>query len=121
MERQLGRYAEADALLRRELDRRPGPSPSQRIAVVIEWCCRALGDGLGEIGALTLAAMSEAYEGDTAEARDVACTAARLTDALTDSDLAGVCEPLVRLGWAEVMLDAYADAERHTERCAGIA
>ncbi|MFI2433038.1 AAA family ATPase [Streptomyces sp. NPDC018693] len=143
MERQLGRYAEADALLRRELDRRPGPSPSQRIALVIEWCCRAqfvarfpdvreelartladaraLGDGLGEIGALTLAAMSEAYEGDTAEARDLARTAAGLADALTDSDLAGVCEPLVRLGWAEVMLDAYTDAERHTERGAGIA
>ncbi len=143
MERQLGRYAEADALLRRELDRRPGPSPSQRIGLVIEWCCRAqfvarfpevreelaealrgsrdLGDGLGEMGALTLAAMSEAYEGDTAEARRLARTAAALADALTDGDLAGLCEPLVRLGWAEVMLDRYADAERHTDRGVDIA
>ncbi|WP_406016369.1 ATP-binding protein [Streptomyces sp. NBC_00984] len=143
MERQLGRYAEADALLRRELDRRPGPSPSQRIGLVIEWCCRAqfvarfpevreelaealrgardLGDGLGEMGALTLAAMSEAYEGDTAEARRLARTAAGLADALTDGDLAGLCEPLVRLGWAEVMLDRYTDAERHTDRGVDIA
>ncbi|WP_406500069.1 AAA family ATPase [Streptomyces sp. NBC_00846] len=143
MERQLGRYAEADALLRRELDRRPGPSPSQRIGLVIEWCCRAqfvarfpdvreelaqalrgardLGDGLDEMGALTLAAMSEAYEGDTAEARRLARTAAGLADALTDGDLAGLCEPLVRLGWAEVMLDRYADAERHTDRGVDIA
>ncbi|WP_308315922.1 helix-turn-helix transcriptional regulator [Streptomyces sp. CC228A] len=143
MERQLGRYAEADALLRRELDRHPGPSPSQRIALVVEWCCRAqfvarypdvrddlaralaqaraLGDRLGEMGALTLAAMSEAYEGGTAEARGLAREAAALADALTDSDLAGLCEPLVRLGWAEAMLDAYPDAERHTDRGVDIA
>ncbi|WP_323379513.1 helix-turn-helix transcriptional regulator, partial [Streptomyces durbertensis] len=143
VERQLGRYAEADALLRRELDRRPGPSPTQRIALVVEWCCRAqfvarfpevrdelartladaraLGDTLGEIGAVTLAAMSEAYEGDTAAARELTRTAARLADALTDSDLTELCEPLVRLSWAEVMLDAYADAERHTVRGAAVA
>ncbi|MFG3498876.1 AAA family ATPase [Streptomyces sp. NPDC047928] len=143
MERQLGRYAEADALLRRELDRRPGPSPSQRIGLVIEWSCRAqfvarfpevreelartlesardLGDSLGEMGALTLAAIGEAYEGGTAEARALARTAAGLADALTDTDLAGLCEPLVRLGWTEVMLDDFADAERHTDRGADIA
>ncbi|WP_323375363.1 AAA family ATPase [Streptomyces alkaliterrae] len=143
VERQLGRYAEADALLRRELDRRPGPSPSQRIALVVEWCCRAqfvarfpevreelagaladaraLGDGLGELGAVTLAAMSEAYEGDTAAARELARAAAGLADALTDRDLMGQCEPLVRLSWAEVLLDAYADAERHTVRGADVA
>lgn len=143
MERQLGRYAEADALLRRELDRVPGPSPSQRIGLVIEWCCRAqfvarfpevreeltrtlesartLGDGLGEMSALTLAAMSEAYEGDIAEAYKLTRTAAGLADALTDGDLAGLCEPLVRLAWTEVMLDRYTDAERHSDRGAEIA
>ncbi len=82
---------------------------------------RALGDRLGEMGALTLAAMSEAYEGGTAEARGLAREAAALADALTDSDLAGLCEPLVRLGWAEAMLDAYPDAERHTDRGVDIA
>ncbi|MEW2634477.1 AAA family ATPase [Streptomyces sp. NPDC048389] len=143
MERQLGRYAEADALLRRELDRCPGPSPAQRTALVIEWSCRAqfvarfpevredlaralesaraLGDGLGQMGALTLAAMGEAHEGESAEATRLARTAAHLADALTDTDLAGLCEPLVRLGWTEAMLDAFADAERHSDRGAGIA
>lgn len=143
MERQLGRYAEADALLRRELERRPGPSPSQRVALSVERCCtaqfvarfprvrdelartlreaRSLGDGVGEMGALTLAAMSEAYEGDTGAARGFARSAAALADTLTDGDLTGLCEPLVRLGWAEVMLDDFAAAERHTDRGVEIA
>jgi DNA-binding CsgD family transcriptional regulator/tetratricopeptide (TPR) repeat protein len=138
MERFLGRFMEAEALLRRELARRPGPSPSQRIALVIELCCcaqflgrfpevreelaqalveaRALGDGLGEMGALTLAAMAEAYEGNTVEARRLAGIAGGLADVLTDSHLAGLCEPLARLGWTEVILGNYTDAERHSDR-----
>ncbi|MGY3676769.1 hypothetical protein [Streptomyces sp. TE33382] len=73
------------------------------------------------MGALTLAAMSEAYEGGTAEARRLARTVAGLADALTDGDLAGRCEALVRLGWAEVMLDRYAESQRRTDQGVDIA
>ncbi|MBB5940060.1 helix-turn-helix transcriptional regulator [Streptomyces zagrosensis] len=143
MERHLGRYVEAGALLRRELDRRPGPPPSQRAGIVVEWGCRALfatrfpevreelartladararGDERDEAEALTLAAMGEAYEGDTAAARGYAEAAAALADVLTDVDLAGQCESLVRLGWSEVFLENYADAERHAQRGVAIA
>lgn len=80
------------------------------------WRPRALGDEIGEVGALALAAMGEAYEGEMTAARAFADLAATLADALTDNDFAGLCESLVRLGWAEVFLEAYADAERHADR-----
>ncbi|WP_055550246.1 helix-turn-helix transcriptional regulator [Streptomyces kanamyceticus] len=143
MERHLGRYAEAGALLRRELDRRPGPVGARRTALVVEWGCRALfatrfpqvreelartladararGDEPGTAEALTLAAMGEAYEGETAAARAYAAEAAALADVLTDADLAGQCESLVRLAWSEVFLDDTAAALRHVERGVDVA
>ncbi|MFD6431890.1 AAA family ATPase [Streptomyces venezuelae] len=143
MERTLGRYAAARALLRRELDRRPGPPPAQRTGLVVEWGNRALfatrypeardevagaladarlrGDELGAAEALTLAALGEAYEGNTAAAREYAAEAAALTDVTTDADLAGQCESLVRLAWSEVFLDDCAAAQRHSERGVEIA
>ncbi|MFH8534748.1 AAA family ATPase [Streptomyces tendae] len=138
MERQLYRYPEADALLRRELDRRPGPPPAQRDALVVEWgnhslfatrfplvreeltrtlaATRARGDRLGEAETLTLAALGEAYEGETDAARQYADAGAALADVLPDADLVGLGEPMVRLAWSEVFLDRYADALRHTDR-----
>ncbi|MFI1682125.1 AAA family ATPase [Streptomyces sp. NPDC020607] len=143
MERTLGRYAAAGALLRRELDRRPGPPPAQRTGLVVEWGNRALfatrypevrdevagaladarlrGDELGAAEALTLAALGEVYEGETATARQYAAEAAALTDVTTDADLAGQCESLVRLAWSEVFLDDCAAARRHSERGVDIA
>ncbi|MFE0177719.1 AAA family ATPase [Streptomyces sp. NPDC059002] len=143
MERHLGRYAEAGALLRRELDRRPGPTGAPRAALVVEWAARALfaarfpevreelartladararGDEPGTAEILTLAAMGEAYEGETATAREHAAAAAALTDALTDADLAGQCESLVRLAWSEVFLDDCGAAARHVDRGVDIA
>ncbi|WP_436849107.1 AAA family ATPase [Streptomyces atriruber] len=143
MERHLGRYAAAGALLRRELDRRPGPAPAQRTGLVVEWGARALfanrypevrdelanaladarsrGDELGAAEVLTLAALGEAYEGETATARGHAAEAAALTDVTTDADLAGQCESLVRLAWSEVFLDDCAAALRHAERGVDIA
>ncbi|WP_405605270.1 AAA family ATPase [Streptomyces sp. NBC_01410] len=138
MERHLGRYPESAALLRRELARHPGPSPSQSVALGLELgfsamfavripdaraelvrtlaTARSVGDQIGEVVALALVAMGEAYEGDIAAARRFAEPAARLADALTDNDLAGLCESLARLGWTEVFLENYADAERHSDR-----
>ncbi|WP_432753675.1 AAA family ATPase [Streptomyces sp. JL2001] len=143
MERHLGRYPEADALLRRELERVPGPRPARRLGLVVEWGCRALfatrypevrgevarvladararGDEAGAVEALTLAALGEAYEGDVPAARSHADQAAALVDVLTDGALAAHCESLVRLGWSEVFLDRYADAERHSARGIAIA
>ncbi|MEV7340291.1 AAA family ATPase [Streptomyces sp. NPDC093544] len=143
MERQLGRYPEASALLRRELARSPGPSPSQRLGIELELvsgalsasrfaearagvaeaiaAARSLGDEIGELHALALAAMGEAYEGDMAAARRFAEPAAGLADALTDNDLAGMCESLSTLGWTEVFLENYSDAERHADRGLGLA
>ncbi|WP_236719228.1 helix-turn-helix transcriptional regulator [Wenjunlia vitaminophila] len=138
LERHLGRYPAASALLRRELDRRPGPSPVQRTGLVVEWgCCalfanrfpevreelartlaeaRARGDEAGEAELLTLTAMGEAYEGRVATAGTQVDAAAALVDVVTDGDLITQCESLVRLGWSEVFLERYADAERHAER-----
>ncbi|MFH8612010.1 AAA family ATPase [Streptomyces sp. NPDC018029] len=143
MERHLGRYAAAGALLRRELDRRPGPPPAQRTGLVVEWGisalfatrypevrdeltrtladARARGDELGAVEALTVAALGEVYEGNTATARHHAAEAAAIADVTTDADLAGRCESLVRLAWSEVFLDDCAAALRHAERGVDIA
>ncbi|MFH8712810.1 helix-turn-helix transcriptional regulator [Streptomyces zaomyceticus] len=138
MERHLGRYPEADALLRRELERTPGPRPDLRTWLVVEWGCRALfaarypevrsvvartldearrrRDEAGTAEALTLAALGEVYEGETATARVHAIGAAALTDSFTDGELADHAESLVRLGWTEVFLEEYGSAERHATR-----
>ncbi|GHG09056.1 hypothetical protein GCM10018791_22690 [Streptomyces zaomyceticus] len=138
MERHLGRYPEADALLRRELERTPGPRPDLRTWLVVEWGCRALfaarypevrsvvartldearrrRDEAGTAETLTLAALGEAYEGETATARVHATGAAALTDSFTDGELADHAESLVRLGWTEVFLEEYGSAERHATR-----
>ncbi|MFB7607618.1 helix-turn-helix transcriptional regulator [Streptomyces gardneri] len=138
MERHLGRYPEADALLRRELERSPGPRDGLRTGLVVEWGARALfatrypevreevaraldearrrRDEAGTAEALTLSALGEAYEGETVIARARAKEAAALTDTFTDGRLADHVESLVRLGWTEAFLEEYGAAERHTAR-----
>ncbi|MCZ0978823.1 hypothetical protein O1L60_05050 [Streptomyces diastatochromogenes] len=73
-------------------------------------------DETGTAEVLTLSALGEAYEGDTATARAHAAEAAALTDACTDGRLADHAESLVRLGWSEAFLEQYAAAERHAAR-----
>ncbi|MGW1025845.1 helix-turn-helix transcriptional regulator [Streptomyces sp. NPDC002577] len=143
MERLLHGHREAEALLRRELAGKPGPSPAQRVELGLELgsaavfaarypavreelaetleAARSLGDKIGEAGALSLAAMGEAYEGDTAASRRYAELAAGLVDTLTDSDVASLCESLVRLGWTEAFLENFSDTERHADRGLGVA
>lgn len=142
-ERHLGRYPEAIALLRRELSRQPELSPSDRVSIGLELSssaphnasypqmrgevartladARALGNELGEAGALAVAAFGEAYEGGVAAASAYASQAAGLLDGLPDDDLTALCEPLGRLGWAEAFLGRFTDAERHADRGLGIA
>ncbi|MFD4690664.1 ATP-binding protein [Streptomyces sp. NPDC058463] len=142
-ERHLGRYPEAIALLRRELSSRPELSPSDRVSIGLELSssaphnasypqmrgevartlaeARALGNELGEAGALAVAAFGEAYEGGVAAASSYAAQAADLLDGLPDDDLTALCEPLGRLAWAEAFLGRFTDAERHADRGLGIA
>jgi DNA-binding NarL/FixJ family response regulator len=138
LERQLGRHRDAEALLRRELARSPGLSPAQTVRIGLELCscviaaarfpevradinaalvtARRLHDEIGEIGALTLIAMGEAYEGEVSTARAHAASAAALADAMPDGHFAELCEYLCTLGWTEAFLEDYAGAERHLDR-----
>ncbi|MBV6701812.1 AAA family ATPase [Kitasatospora aureofaciens] len=142
-ERHLGSYREAAALVRRELARLPVPSPEEAVALEVELSACALfaasysdaraevartiehtrtaGDETGQAYSLAVAAIGEAYEGEMGAARSFAVAASALVDALTDGDLAALCEPLGGLAWAEVFLESYADAERHAGRGAAIA
>lgn len=143
MERHLGHSPEATALLRRELASQPGPSPGQAVSLRLALGMSALltasypdaradvaeavavarsdDDPTGEAAALALAALGEAYEGETEAATRFADAACRLADALTDPGLTDLCESLVWLGWAEVVLERYTDAERHITRGLDIA
>lgn len=143
MERHLGHSPEATALLRRELSRSPGPPPGQAVSLGLALgvsalqtvsypgvrddiertlaLARAHGDLTGEAGALALAALGEAYEGQTQTARRFADAAAALADGLTDPNLTDLCESLVWLTWAEALLERHADAERHADRGLDIA
>lgn len=138
VERHLGHYAEATALLRRQLNRRHADPTTQAVPLGVEMgttalvagtysearrvvadtlaAARAQGDRLGEAVALAVAAQGEAYEGETRAARGFADAAAKAADALTDGDLAGFCELLAQLASAEMLLDRFADAERHADR-----
>ncbi|MEU6173264.1 AAA family ATPase [Streptantibioticus parmotrematis] len=138
MERLLGRHRQAEALLRREPARSPGPSPSQAVKITLELCscvisaarfpevradveqvlaaARTADDRIGEVGALTLRALGEAYEGDMLTARAFATTAAARIEALSDTDLAELCESLWSLGWTEAFLEDYAGAAGHLDQ-----
>lgn len=138
VERHLGRYGAAVALLRRELARRPAPRPADALALGLELGSSAphalsypevredvlraygaalrLGNAPAAAGALTTAALGETYEGDLAKARRLADRAAARLDALTDAEPADLCEPLARIAWTEFYLDRYPEAERHADR-----
>lgn len=138
MERHLGHFPEAEALLRGELSRHPSPTPEQAVPLGLALgmsalhtvsypevradvertlaVARAHGDHVGEATALALAALGEAYEGETETAGRYADAAAAIADAMTDPSLADPCESLVWLAWAEALLERNAEAERHAER-----
>ncbi|MGQ0842189.1 LuxR C-terminal-related transcriptional regulator [Actinokineospora sp.] len=143
MERLLGHYREAAALLRREIAHRPAEVSAEAVAVRVELgttallagdyaaaradvaralvVARALGDPAAAAGVLALQAFGETYHGCTADAGDLADAAAAAVDGLSDAALAGDCELLSRLGWAELFLERFADAERHLARGAALA
>ncbi|GIJ47874.1 transcriptional regulator [Virgisporangium aliadipatigenens] len=136
-EQRLGRYPEAIALLRAEVARDEQDTEA-RIGLCLElgltallandypaaredisWAhaaARASGDVLGEATALAFSAFGEIWAGHTDVARTAADAASVLVDGLPDSALVGEREALCMLGWAEMLLERFDDAERHLAR-----
>ena len=151
VERLLGRFAEAHALLLAELE--DVADPDSRATVIIklglasgyllnggvraerDWAGEAArtADRLGEprlrAAALALRGLAilmgkgpDAGTGDRVEVAAADLSAAALAmDALPDGQLAGQTVPMLALGWAELFLERYADAERHLTRAMGVA
>jgi DNA-binding CsgD family transcriptional regulator len=141
-EQRLGRYPEAIALLRTEVARLGFTSSPERIGLALElglttllandypaareeisWArsaARDAGDVLGEATALAFSAFGEICAGRTTTARAASDAASLLVDALPDTALAGEREALCMLGWAEMLLERFADAERHLARSRSI-
>jgi DNA-binding CsgD family transcriptional regulator len=137
-EQRLGRYPEAIALLRTEVARLGTQTSPERVGLCLElgltallandyaaaradisWARTAAHDArdvLGEATALAFSAFGEICVGHTAVARRAADAASMLVDGLPDSALAGEREALCMLGWAEMLLERFADAERHLAR-----
>ena len=137
-EQRLGQYREAIALLRHEIARLGSHAPLERVGLCLElgltgllandypaaraeigWAlatAREAGDVLGEATALAFSAFGEICVGHVAVAREAAAAAADLVDGLPDSALVDEREALSMLGWAEMLLELFADAERHLAR-----
>ncbi|MEY9935615.1 DNA-binding CsgD family transcriptional regulator [Catenulispora sp. GP43] len=138
VERHLGQYPEAMALLRREMARRPEPNLAEVIALTLALgsvavqdgsyrqvrnemdhalsLARTLGDEASEAGLLAVAALGEVVDGETTLALEHVRHAVALLDALPDDGGADLCEPLTRLAYAEVQLERFAEADRHADR-----
>jgi DNA-binding CsgD family transcriptional regulator len=137
-EQRLGRYPEAIALLCREIARLGEDASHERIGLCLElgltallandypaarpeitWAlaaARAADDVLGEATALAFSAFGEICAGHVQVARQAAQDSAQLVDGLPDSALVDEREALSMLGWAELLLERFADAERHLAR-----
>ena len=137
-EQRLGRYPEAIALLRAEIARLGVQTSPERVDLCLElgltallandypgaradisWALQAareIGDRLGEATALAFSAFGEICVGHTAVARGAADLASELVDGMPDGAMAGERETLCMLGWAEMLLERFADADRHLAR-----
>jgi DNA-binding CsgD family transcriptional regulator len=149
VERLLGRFAEAHALLLAELADIADPETPAAVIVKIglasgyllgggfrtdrDWAREAAqtADRLGDprLRAAALATQGLAIlmgagtgTGDRSEVAAAAVhAAAQAMDALPDGQLAGQTVPMLALGWGELFLERYADAERHLTRAIGVA
>jgi DNA-binding NarL/FixJ family response regulator/tetratricopeptide (TPR) repeat protein len=142
-DQRLGRYAEATALLRQEITRLGDQGASaQRVSLCLELALTAVlandyattrpdiawaldtahstGDTLSEATALAFGAFGEICTGQAELARKTASEAARLVDGLPDTALVDEREALSMLGWAEILLERFVDAERHLARSRAI-
>lgn len=136
-ERNLGRYVEAQALLRRELSRQPTDAPesiplglelgtASMRARAFDAAAEAIGASIAtarrhgivaaEVRGLTQAALNEVHRGDIAAAETLTDAAVPMVDSLTDGDFGEHCEALTALAWTELFLERLTDAARHVER-----
>jgi DNA-binding CsgD family transcriptional regulator len=139
LERLLGRFAEARALLLTEMERQPDPdTPGANLLryelglsgmLAGDWdteqtwtdevlaSARRQQDPVQVAAALGLAASADFLRGRPIQACEAKMTeAARLVDGLTDADLAPRLDALIWLGMIEMYSDRHADAHRHLTR-----
>ncbi|MFJ8472377.1 AAA family ATPase [Kitasatospora sp. NPDC094011] len=141
-ERQLGRYREAEALVRAALgdQSRPpaGPAAARIAELALEYSQASLFEGTYEqshvlvgrtaqatrgaddqasaCAAKALAALGDTYLGAVAAAAPVVTDCARQLDGLPDAVVARNPELPVAIGWSELFLERFPAASRHFER-----
>lgn len=138
IEHLLGRHSDARERLQTALAELSDRSSPEAVALMIEvavngfyntdygqmrsWGKHALAGArlLGErpliAAATAIVALASAYAGDVAVAQSHADEAARLVDALSDSELATRLDAPSYLAWAEQDLERYEDSIAHSER-----
>jgi DNA-binding CsgD family transcriptional regulator/tetratricopeptide (TPR) repeat protein len=138
VERLLGRHAEAQALLLRELSGLSGVNGRHVAALKLELAVDGLlagkftidlviaeeaaelarrhHDRALEAVATGLSALGNYAAGNVARAGDQVASAALLVDGLTTGELASRLEATVWLGWSETLLERHLDALRHFDR-----
>lgn len=143
-ERQLGRYREAEALVRAALGDLPGslpgpgPAPAHVAELALEYGRVSLLEGTYEqthllvgravqaangaedrtstVAAKALAALGDTYLGDVAAAAPAVTYCAGRLDGLPDTVLARNPELPAAIGWSEVFLERFPAASRHFGR-----
>ncbi|MFF3499805.1 helix-turn-helix transcriptional regulator [Streptomyces sp. NPDC003247] len=141
VERHLGDYRAAEALLEAELARVPegadavahpmrlelatvrllcraGPRSPERVAELVDDVLRRTPDGQEpqRMAALVRLAHAGACQGDVTALRRSAAEACALADATGDTVLAAHLDTVCQLGWAEALAERHLDALRHTTR-----
>lgn len=137
----LGHYAEAGYLAQEELNRTPADAreltelmlarkfvadmkDKSQSRALTERCmqlARSQGDRINEAGALGMDALDRLFDGDITGAVEAVGEGAAIVDRLADRELCRHAEYLATLGWAELYLDRFADAERHFQRAYDLA
>jgi ATP/maltotriose-dependent transcriptional regulator MalT len=144
VERLLGRYDEAQALLVGELSRRPDRHDRAALGMRIDiaagllqcakfedaraWVMQAMDSPARHqmrpltmtIG-LSILATADTYTGRFESAVGHVRRAAAMLDGLSDNELSERLYLTLELAWAELVLERYYDAQRHVRRCASLA
>jgi DNA-binding CsgD family transcriptional regulator len=138
MERLLTRYQEARALLEAELASPRVAAAAEGAALVSEYGMVALlsadfpaardaltsavpqarrrGSRIDEAHLLAISALGEAQQGNIPAAIEAVDAAVALIDPASDGELSAEPKCMSALGWAELFLERYQDAERHFAR-----
>ncbi len=130
----LAGHAEAGRLVQQELDRTPPEAPAQRMQLMLarafvgdqrdskmsrslaERCLRlaqSQGSRTDRVGALIAVARDRLVDSDVRGAVEAVEACVTMVDRLSGAELGRSVEYLATLGWVELNLDRFADAERH--------